>query len=204
MYEFNEEAARKADNTGAFITEMGKYEGKIVQAYVVNAKSGARGVGFEFEAGGQSAKFTLYTHGRDGNEIMGLDQLNAFMRCVGQRALAPTDGKIKRWDRQAKADVFEDGQVFKTLAGKPIGIVFETEGNIGENGQEYSRVVPKIFFQAGTGLTASELVDKKTVGTKLDKIVASLRHRPAKARTGAAQGQGPSPQGGFDGDDIPF
>ena len=206
MYELNPALARKADNTGSFITELGKYEGKITQAFVVTAQTGTRGVGMSFESGGQTANFTIYTYKSNGDPIMGLEQINALMTCLKLHGIKPVGGKIKQWDRDAKAEVFVEGEVFPELANKPIGIAFETEGYFGGNGNEYSRVVPKIFFQPGTGLTASEILDRKTQGAKLEKIVASLRHRPAKARTGATGGNAPASHAAtFEDDlDIPF
>jgi len=63
-------------------------------------------------------------------------------------------------------------------------------------------------FQAGTELTASEILDKKTKPEQLEKMVATLRHRPLKAPGATPSRQAPaeSTGSGFDdmADDLPF
>lgn len=210
MYALDANEARKADQTGNRLTEIGKYVGTFTQAEDVTASTGTKGIGLRFEVNGQSANLSLYTKKQDGTTIMGFQALMAIMTCMKLRDIKPKTGVVKHWDNDARAEVEKQAQVFPDLCGKPIGLLLETEDYPKNDGSgNGTRMVIAGIFQADTELTASEILDRKTQPEQLAKMVARLHHRPAKAakqgaQTGALK---PSPaSSGFDDmdDDIPF
>ena len=206
MYALDTKSARKADQTGQFLNEIGKYVGKFTQAEDLKASSGTRGIGFRFESNGQRANLSLYTVKSDGTKLMGHDALMAIMTCMGLRNIEPKPGSVLAWDNEAKAEVSRQATVFPDLCTKEIGLLLETEDYIKQNGDTGTRMVIAGIFQAGTELTASEILDKKTKPEQLGKMVARLRHRPVRAAKGTPAAATAKPTSGFDDmdDDIPF
>lgn len=207
MYQLDPNEARKADQTGNRISEIGKYVGLFTQAEDLTAASGTKGVGFRFEANGQSANLSLYTTKTDGTKLMGFHALMAIMTCMRLRGIEPKSGTVKFWDNEAKQESTRQGRVFPDLC-KPIGLLLETEDYTKQNGGVGTRMVIAGIFQVDTELTASEILDKKTKPEQLEKMVSRLRHRPAKeAKAPGVSAAKPARAGsGFDDmdDDIPF
>jgi hypothetical protein len=98
MYALDPKAARKADQTGNRINEIGKYVGVFTQAEDITASTGTKGVALRFESNGQQANLSLYTKKADGTEIMGLQALMAIMTCMRLRNIKPAPGTVKHWD----------------------------------------------------------------------------------------------------------
>lgn len=210
MYALDTNAARKADQTGNRITELGKYVGQFTQVEDITAGTGTKGLAFRFEANGQSANLSLYTKKPDGTQLMGFDALMAIMTCLSLRNITPKAGTVKAWDNEAKVEVTKQAQVFPELCGKPIGLLLETEDYPKSDGSTGTRMVIAGVFQANTELTAGEILDKKTTPEQLSKMVARLKHRPIKGAkpsgSAPARTAGGSTGSGFDDmdDDIPF
>lgn len=211
MYQLDTKAARQADNVGGSINETGKYVGKFTQAVDITSSKGTKGIDLYFESNGQRVKLPIYTINHMGEKIYGLQQLNAIMACLSLRGIDPVDGNYKRWDFDSKSEVTESGKLFPDLCNKPIGLLLETEDYLNGNGAQRTRMVIAGIFQAGTELTASEILDKKTKPEQLARLVARLRHRPLKnapaaSHSGPPAGHPAADGGGFGGmdDDIPF
>lgn len=206
MYKLDTQAARKADAGSSFIKEIGKYVGEFTQVEDITAKTGARGIGFSFEANdGQKADFQIYTQSAQGEKYSGFDALMTIMTCMSLKNIEPKAGKVTHYDYDAKADVTKDAQIFPELM-KPIGILLETEDYINQSGDTKTKMVLKNVFQADTELTASEILDRKTKPEKLEGMVAALRHRPAKGAKPlpARTSNQPAPVGMDDDSEIPF
>jgi hypothetical protein len=207
MYALDANTARKADQTGNRITEIGKYVGTFTQAEDIAASTGTRGVALRFESNGQQANLSLYTKKADGTELMGLQALMAIMTCLRLRNIKPQPGQVKHWDNDARKEVTKAGQVFPDLCGKPIGLLLETEDYTKTDGGTGTRMVIAGIFQADTELTATEILDQKTAPEQLEKMIARLKHRPVKgAKQPASRQAAPAGGSGFDDmdDDIPF
>jgi hypothetical protein len=205
MYALDPKTARKADQTGSRINEIGKYIGTFTQAEDITAGTGTKGVALRFDCNGQQANLSLYTKKSDGTEIMGLQVLMAIMTCMRLRNIKPVPGTVKHWDNDSRTEVTKQSQVFPDLCGKPIGLLLETEDYVKQDGGTGTRMVIAGVFQAETEFTASEILDQKTKPEQLPKLVERLRHRPAKAAKPTAAK--PANTGhGFDDmdDDIPF
>jgi hypothetical protein len=205
MYNLDPKAARKADQTGNRITEIGKYVGTFTQAEDITASTGTKGVALRFESNGQTANLSLYTTRANGEQIMGYQALMALMTCMGLRNITPKPGTVKYWDNDAKAEATKQGQVFPDLCNKPIGLLLETEDYQKRDGNMAARMVLAGMFQPSTELTASEILDKKTKPEQLEKMVTRLRHRPLKGAKPAASrhDMDDTPPDNFD-DSIPF
>lgn len=208
-YALDANEARKADNTGASIREMGKYVGKFTQAEDVTASTGTKGIALTFEsAAGQKTRFTLYTQRSNGDTIMGHQALMAIMACLKLRNITPHQGTITFWDNDAREEKKKTGTVFPDLCGRSIGVLLETEDYVNRNGETKTRMVFAGAFQADTELTASEILDKKTTPEQLVRMIAHMRHRPVKPAKGGAVAQKPASASstGFDDmdDEIPF
>lgn len=212
MYKLDTQSAqyaRKADQTGSRITEIGKYVGTFTQAEDITAGTGTKGVALRFESNGQSANLSLYTIKPDGEKIMGYQALMAIMTCMSLRDIAPKPGTVKVWDNDTRAEVTKQAQVFPELCGKPIGLLLETEDYTKTDGSVATRMVIAGIFQANTELTASEILDKKTQPEQLQKMVGRLHHRPVKGTAPRQARPAAAPAGGGSGfedmdDDIPF
>lgn len=211
MYKLDTNEARKADNTGSMINEIGKYVGTFTQAEDIKAGTGTRGIALNFKStSGQKARVSIYTVKSDGEKIMGYQMLMAIMTCLGLRDIKPQAGTVTRWDNEARAEVQQAGSIFPELCNKPVGVLLETEDYSKLNGDVGTRMVLKGVFQANTELTASEILDRKTQPEQLQKMVAGLRHRAIKHTKAAPSERAPASAGstgsGFDDmdDDIPF
>jgi hypothetical protein len=203
MYQLNATAAKEAEQFSSQITEIGKYVGKFTQAYHVDAKSGAKGIHLEFESDSkQTANFTLYTTNKDGEPIFGYKQLMALMTCLKIKNLSPADGEVVAYDYDLKKQVTKKGSVFNDLLNKQIGLLIETEEYENSNGELKTKSVIKAFFQASTELMATEILNSETKPVQLEKVVATLRHRPLKAKAKPSNVQALSLQD-MD-DDLPF
>lgn len=208
MYALDTTAARKADNTGSMIKEIGKYVGQFTQAEDLTAPKGTKGIALRFEAqDGRKAQVSLYTIMKNGDKIMGFETLMAIMTCLKLRNIKEKAGTVKFWNNDTKTEETKPAKVFPDLCGKPIGVLLETEDYEKQDHSIGTRMVLKGVFQAGTELTASEILDHKTKPEQLERMVAGLRHRPVKGQRASA----PAPQStgggsGFDDmdDDIPF
>jgi hypothetical protein len=208
MYNLDPNAARKADQTGNRISELGKYVGQFTQAEDITASTGTKGVALRFKSNGQEANLSLYTTKADGTQIMGYQALMAIMTCMQLRGLSPKAGTVQAWDNDAKKEFTKQAQVFPELCSKDIGLLLETEEYAKKTGGIGTRMVIAGIFQAKTELTASEILDHKTTPEQLGKMVARLRHRPVKAdrHSSAAPSAHDGGGSGFDDmdDEIPF
>lgn len=212
MYALDTQAAKEADQIGAYLKDTGKYTGKFTRAEkLVSANKGTHGVGFTFMSdNGQSTRFDVWTQKADGEKLAGFKTLMAIMTCLKIRNLTVVTATLERYDYDTKQKYTEQGEVFAELTGKPIGVLLRNteyekmrDGQFtGENGWRLELFAP---FEAATGFTAGEIIDKKTKPEQLAKMEAVLQDRPL--RSSAGQNRPTSvPSGGsvsFD-DDIPF
>ncbi|CCD30240.1 conserved phage-related hypothetical protein [Candidatus Glomeribacter gigasporarum BEG34] len=181
MYQLNETAARASEQRSERIVEPGEYIGILTCAEDITSKRGARGIDCVFETENKHiAYFTLWTFGTEGKELFGYSQLNALMTCLGIKSLTLSKGAVCKWDRGYKRMLDMPADLFKDLMHKRIGVLFDTETYYKPDGTPVVKAVPAHFFQADTGLMASELLDGKVQPQQKEKLIKRLRHRPAK------------------------
>lgn len=202
MYKLDPVEARKADNAGGMIKEIGKYVGTFTQAVDITAKTGTKGVAFTFKTNdGQKANLSLYTVRSDGSKIMGYQALMAIIACLNLRGIVTAEGQETFWDKVEKKEKQRPATLFPDLANKPIGLLLETEEYAQDDGGVGVKMVLKGVFQAATELTASEILDKKTKPEQLPRLVQSLRHHPLKNNQAARPSSNSSADDPF-GDDF--
>lgn len=206
-YTLNMEAA-KAAGTSQRITETGRYVGRFTRAQsVVSRQKSSEGIEFTFEADdGRAADYlTVWTHDVDGKELAGFKMLNALMTCMKLREIKATKSKVERDGKS------EEAFVYPALLQK-IGLLLQRETyekTTGGEGFKFNIVLP---FAHDTGLTALEILERKTTPEQADKIAATLadrapRRKPGAGGSGRGNGDpGPSYDGGagIPDDDVPF
>lgn len=208
-YSLDTQAAKKADQRGGFIKEIGAYVGVFTRAEEVTAQTGTKGVAFTFKSDdGQQCDFTLYTVMPDDTELRGYAQINALMACLSLRSIEPRTGKVRRWDSQSKQEYEDSATLFPDLMGKEIGVMLETRDYERRDGQTGTAIELAAFFRAADQFMASEILSRATEPAQYVKVLAGLRHRPLKgsARKDATTRSYAPSGGGFNDmdDDIPF
>lgn len=189
-------AARQA-NANNYIDQSGKYIGDFTLAEAVTSKKGTEGIEFSFKnQDGQQANYlTLWTYNEKGEALYGYKVLSAIMTVMGVKELEPKQGNVKDKDGNPRKVI-----AFPVLHGKQVGLVLQkvlyTKSD-GKDGYKFNIFAP---FQAGTELTAKELLDGNTQPKALGGMIASLKDKDE--RTGGYGGQ-PASSGTSQHDD-PF
>lgn len=205
-YALNTDEAKQAEYTGGRIDTTGQYVGHFTRAEDITAASGAKGIEFAFETTtNQRAIATIYTVNKDGNPIFGRKMLMALMTCMKVKAIHAKPAQVKKWNRDAGAEVTSTAPVFADLCGKPIGLLLQAEEYEKRDGSLGVKMNIAGCYEATTGLTASEILDKRTKPEQLPKMLAALKDKPLRAKSPAAD-TSHAPAGGFAtmDDDIPF
>lgn len=217
MFNINPAAAKSYDQRGGYISQAGKYTGKIESLvwHVKDSQSGqSQGVFLNFISDDrQKARFYINTsyHGGTQNE-RGIATINALLSVIRERSSGdPVPCTIKEYDKDLKQEVDVQRECFARLHGKPLGIVVQM---VHEDGQE--RPKPELYslFEPATEMTASEIHNRATEPAQLGKVLAYIADNPMydKRRSGSVppppkrqeQPTGrPQPQDDID-DDIPF
>ena len=194
MYKLNPNVARQADQINARISESGKYVGRFTRAEHVVSSRGTQGIEFSFVADdGQTADFLqIWTLDGAGKEIFGFRQLNSLMTCLEAKEIAPEEATVEKYDFEERKIIPSKAMVFKSLMGKPIGLVLQKEFYKNNNGETKERMLIFGVFRAADGFTASEILDRAKSPEKLDKILAGLRDRHSENRGSTASTGGTS------------
>lgn len=209
-YSLDTGAAKKADQRGGFINEIGPYVGVFTRAEEVTAQTGTQGIAFTFKSDdGQQCDFTLYTIKSDGTKLSGYDQVNALMACLSLRTIEPREGMVRRWNRDEQREYQEPATVFPELMGKEIGVMLETREYERRDGKTGTSMELAAFFRAKDQFMASEILNRGTEPAQYAKTLKTLRHRPLKntPRKDSAMSYHAPTGGGdpFDDEDsIPF
>jgi hypothetical protein len=170
-YEYNEALAVKADNAASRITEGGAYVGRFVKAFALTAESGAQGISFSFDSPGSgTVDFTLYTIGKDGQEIRGMNYANAMMFMLGVKKLESVAGAAEVWDAAEGKRVAQEVEEFPSLCGKSIGLMFQRELST-YNGRNRDNLNLEAVFQPETKLLLSEIKERKTTPVKYERML---------------------------------
>lgn len=221
MYALDQQAAREADQIGAYLNETGKYKGRFTRVEkLLSERKGTHGVGFTFEAEDKrTTRFDVWTIKGSGEHLQGYKFVNALLACMKVRQVTEKNAKVDRYNFDTKQTEKVDAVIFPELMDKPIGLVLRNteyekmrDGMLtGETGWRLEPLVP---FDSVGEFTSSEILDRKTKPEKLAAVMATVTDRPLKSKGASApitsssdQGQQHAPQrAGFDDmdDDIPF
>lgn len=160
------------------ITETGAYKGKFVLAEKIIANSGTEGIEFTFQAddGSTANWLRLYTVKADGTETFGYGMLMSLMTCLKILAIASENVTVEKWDKNANAKLPVDIENFSSLCNKPIGVILQKEL------KDFDKFNMNIvgFYEAATGLTATDILEKRAAGA-LDKKIATLKDKDSRS-----------------------
>lgn len=203
-YQLDTNAAKKADVIFSKIDTKGKYMGVLTRAEQVTSQKGSVGVDLSFKAGsGESADYlTLWTHNKDGKQLMGFNTLMAIMTCLRVRELKAQDGEVEKYDSTQQKRVKVIVPLYRELMDKPLGLLIHMEEYAKTAGGTAWKPVIAAAFDKDE-FTASEILNKSVQPEALPKMVMALRDRPLKnavlSSAGASSSDVPA-----DFDDIPF
>lgn len=180
-YEYDPDAASKADDVASRIDTSAAYIGQLKIAHAFKASTGTEGIHFEFVSPGSgSAGFDIYTRKNDGTPVFGMNQLQAMMMILGLRGLRAESGKFEAYDADVGKRTERDGEIFPELCGKDIGLVLQKEKYTKNDEKEGYRMNLFGIFHPIARLTASELKDRKTQPEKLEKMLRSLKDKDSR------------------------
>lgn len=209
-YNLNTQAAKKAEQIGGRIDASGAYIGLFTRAEAVQSSKGTDGIEFSFKSdNGLSADYLqLWTYNTRGEELRGAQMLQALMTCLKVKALNSKLMTLEKYDRDAGAKVPMEVDVYTDLMNKPIGLLLQMEEYEAKDGSRKWRPVIWGCYEAATGFTATEILDKAVKAERLAELLPRLQDKPLK---GAAPARAPAAVSGsgmssaaFEDETIPF
>lgn len=173
-YTLNTESAKSVGQS-SYINESGRYTGTFTLAKAVVSTKGTEGVEFAFKSDAdQTADYlTLWTYNDKGEELFGGRMLHALMTCMKVRELQAAPRNVK--NRQGQTEAVD---AFPALMGPRVGLLLQREATCKKDGSEGFRMNIYAPFEAATGLTAHEILEKKVRPEQLDKLLANLKDKP--------------------------
>lgn len=213
-YNLNPAAAKQSESFGGRIQTTGRYVGTFTRAEAVQSSKGTDGVEFSFKSeSGESADYlTLWTYNAKGEELRGNQMLAAIMTVLRVKALNSKVMTLEKWDRDIGARAPMQCDVYPDLMNKPVGVLLQMEEYQAKDGSSKWRPVIWGVFDAATGMTPSEILEKKTKAERLAELEAKLTDKPManapRAQAAPQARREPAMAAGGDmtdmDDDIPF
>lgn len=177
--DLNVNDARQADRVNSSIRESGKYIGVITRAEKLLSEKNTEGLGISFKADdGSTANYLdLYTVNAKGEKLPSMATVQAILCCTKTKSANEGNITFKAWDKVNKKEVDKTANGYPELMGKRIGFLLQRElsDNTKDPSKPNDRVIVYGVFEADTGFTASEILDKATKPEKLEKMIAALR-----------------------------
>jgi len=206
--------ARQADRVNSSIKESGKYVGVITRAEKLISKKNTEGLGISFKSeNDETANYLdLYTVNAEGKKLPSMNIVQAILCCTRTKSANEGAIEFEAWDKDAKKVIKKSTNGYPDLMGKKIGLLLQKEISTNEQtGEDVERMVIYGVFEPSSELTASEILDKKTVSEVLPKMLTSLMNKPVNDRREKKSGyqqQNTNQQTGNDPmdfeSDIPF
>jgi hypothetical protein len=181
--QLNTAEARKADNFASVIKESGKYVGVITRAEKLLSKNKVEGLGLSFKAddGATANYLDLYTVKPDGEKLRGYNIVQALMVCLRLKAVDEGQITFDKWDNEARKLVQTNALGYPVMMGKRIGLILQKELQTNQNtGEDVERINILAVFDPSNGLVASEILDGKTKGERLDGLVKMIQSNPVR------------------------
>lgn len=216
MYQLDKTSAENGSSAGNSMEE-GMHSVTIEQAYEFTAKTGTKGVRIDFKSkNGGTRGLNFYTVNASGEQIYGMDQLQAIMAVAKVRSITPQPGmvNVRRFNEASNQyeDAHEQAPILTELVGKQIGIIIHKEANTyeGRTSARYSMTAPLV---AGTNQTAIEVLNSKEAHSWESLLQNALSRSEKAAKEIAAADQSPrsnQASGSYQDnsavmdDDIPF
>jgi hypothetical protein len=214
-------AVQPETNVGSRIETSGAYVGHFTLAKEKTAKTGTKGIEFNFECeDGRVARYlSLWLTRANGEKIeYPYSLLSALMACLNVKNIETTPAVVDEWDAAASTMMPTEAQTFPELMNKPIGVLLQREERLWE-GKTYVSMKISQFYDPSDRSTPSEIISGKRSGQALDKLVGNLRETvvrndapPADAMLGSRTPSSSSnpgtsksdPFAAIDDDDVPF
>jgi len=203
-------AVQPETNVGGRIETSGAYVGHFTLAKEKTAKTGTKGIEFNFECeDGRVARYlTLWLTRANGEKIeYPFSLLSALMACLNVKNIESTIAMVEEWSQAAGSMMPTEAQTFPDLINKPIGVLLQREERLWE-GKTYISMRIAQFFDPSDRSTPSEIISGKRSGQALDKLVGNLRESVVRNDAPPADAMpGSSSTGNFaaiDDDDVPF
>jgi hypothetical protein len=177
--------ALTADRLSTAISEAGMYRGIITRAEKLLSKKNTQGVGFSFKSDtGETANYLdLYTVNADGKILPSFATVSAIMACCKIKEANEGIITYEKWDKEARALVEEKAEGYPDLMGKRIGLLLQKELSTNEeSGKDTERMVIYGVFEAESGFTASEIIQRATKPEKMEKMYKALMAKPIHDR----------------------
>jgi hypothetical protein len=218
-------AVQPETNVGSRIETSGAYVGHFTLAKERTAKTGTKGIEFNFEAeDGRIARYlTLWLTRANGEKIeYPYSLLSALMACLNVKNVETTSSMVDEWSAAASMMMPTEAQIFPELMNKPIGVLLQREERLWE-GKTFVSMKIAQFYDPSDRSTPAEIMSGSRAGQALDKLVGNLRESvvrtdapsadtypgsvvstPAAATTPAAAGASTGAFADISDDDVPF
>ncbi len=205
-------AVQPETNVGGKIEASGAYVGHFTLAKERTAKTGTKGIEFNFEAeDGRVARYlTLWLTRANGEKIeYPYSLLSALMTCLNVKRIDSTPATVDEWSAAASMMMPTEVQSFPDLMHKPVGVLLQREERLWE-GKTYVSMRIAQFFDPSDRSTPGEIIAGTRAGHALDRLVGNLRETvirndapPAEAVTSSNSGSS-GVFGDITDDDVPF
>ena len=212
-------AVQPETNVGGRIETSGAYVGHFTLAKEKTAKTGTKGIEFNFEVeDGRTARYlSLWLTRANGEKIeYPFSLLSALMACLNVKNIESTPATVDEWDAAASMMMPTEVQTFPDLMHKPIGVLLQREERLWE-GKTYVSMKIAQFYDPSDRSTPAEIISGNRAGHALDKLVGNLRETvvrndapPADAMpstgtsTSSTSAGNANPFSAIDEDDVPF
>ncbi len=203
-------AVQPETNVGGKIEASGAYVGHFTLAKERTAKTGTKGIEFNFEAeDGRTARYlTLWLTRANGEKIeYPYSLLSALMACLNVKNIESTPTTVDEWNTASSMMMPTEVQSFPDLMHKPIGVLLQREERLWE-GKTYVSMRIAQFYDPSDRSTPAEIMSGSRAGQALDKLVGNLRETvvrndapPADALPAGGTASG---FGDITDDDVPF
>lgn len=207
-YNLDTTAAKEANASGKRITETGKYQGEITNAFYEENKNGTEIVSVMFvsDDGRECGPLPMYTHNGKGEQIAGYKTFNALMTCCKIKAVTFKPSTVNLWDYDEKAMKDKQKDCSPELKGKKIGLVLQQEEYQKGDGSIGERMILAAPFEHGTEMMAMEILGKAREASSLGGFMAFIAKNPIRKLRGQPVQQSRPIDDGSDDinfDDIP-
>jgi hypothetical protein len=202
-------AVQPETNVGGRIETSGAYVGHFTLAKEKTAKTGTKGIEFNFEAeDGRVARYlTLWLTRANGEKIeYPYSLLSALMACLNVKNIESTPETVDEWNQATGMMMPTEAQTFPDLINKPIGVLLQREERLWE-GKTYVSMKIAQFYDPSDRSTPAEIMSGNRAGHALDKLVGNLRETVVRNDAPPAEAMPASDNASFaaiDDDDVPF
>ncbi len=164
-------------NVGSKIETSGAYVGHFTQAKERTAKTGTKGIEFNFEAeDGRIARYLMLWLTRANGEKIEypFSLLSALMVCLNVKNIVSNTAMVDEWNSAANMMSPTEALTFPELMHKPIGVLLQREERLWE-GKTYISMRIAQFYDPSDRSTPGEIMSGTRAGQVLDKLVGNLR-----------------------------